>query len=227
MPEPTLPSAALDKLPSRIASKIRVASLAHPVLGTPCWMWAACKGPDGYGQVGWRGKKFRAHRLVFELLADPIPPGLHIDHLCRVSRCVNPAHLEPVTNRENCRRGRGGWANSTKTRCPRGHEYAGANLYVRPSGRRECRACNRVRTAGRIALIQKDSTRLARHWKAKRESSVRHHAAHKNARNARARAYRAANRGLVSAQQKARRATYRAMIEVLTAPTPEADNTGD
>jgi hypothetical protein len=30
---------------------------------------------------------------------------MHLDHLCRVRSCVNPAHLEPVTNAENCRRG--------------------------------------------------------------------------------------------------------------------------
>jgi DNA-binding XRE family transcriptional regulator len=34
-----------------------------------------------------------------------IPEGLQLDHLCRVRCCVNPAHLEPVTNRENSHRG--------------------------------------------------------------------------------------------------------------------------
>lgn len=35
------------------------------------------------------------------MFVGPIPEGLHLDHLCRVRRCVNPAHLEPVTQAEN------------------------------------------------------------------------------------------------------------------------------
>jgi hypothetical protein len=56
---------------------------------------------------------------------------------------VNPDHLEPVTHAENIRRGTGPLAeNAAKTHCVHGHEFAGENLYVRPDGRRQCRACN-------------------------------------------------------------------------------------
>lgn len=48
--------------------------------------------------------KAAAHRFVYELLVGPIPAGLTIDHLCRVTSCVRPDHLEPVTNAENVRR---------------------------------------------------------------------------------------------------------------------------
>jgi hypothetical protein len=44
---------------------------------------------------------------MYERERDPIPAGLHLDHLCRVRDCVNPEHLEPVTNAENLRRGDG------------------------------------------------------------------------------------------------------------------------
>jgi hypothetical protein len=56
----------------------------------------------------------RAHRFAYELLVGPIPEGLVIDHLCRNRRCVNPAHLEPVTAEENWRRGDAPSAISTR-----------------------------------------------------------------------------------------------------------------
>ncbi len=80
------------------------------VLGD-CWLWAAGLDGHGYGQfrVGSRTdgtrRMVRAHRWAYEHLVGVIPDGLDLDHLCRTPRCVNPAHLEPVTNRENSRRG--------------------------------------------------------------------------------------------------------------------------
>ena len=71
-----------------------------------CWLWAASLGTAGYGQV-WDGVTMRrAHRVTYTLLVGAIPEGLEIDHLCRVRRCVNPAHLEAVTKQENQRRRR-------------------------------------------------------------------------------------------------------------------------
>lgn len=65
---------------------------------TPCWIWQLYTNQYGYGNKS-------AHRKMFERHFGPIPDGLHLDHLCRVPPCVNPAHLEPVTNTENVRRG--------------------------------------------------------------------------------------------------------------------------
>ncbi len=87
-----------------------------------------------------------AHRFAYELTVGPIPKGLTIDHVrergCILELCCNPAHLEPVTLQENLLRG-GTFqaANAAKTHCPRGHPYAGGNLYVRPDGSRRCRTC--------------------------------------------------------------------------------------
>lgn len=72
---------------------------------TPCWIWQRCVASDGYGRVTFGGKARRAHVAVYEQERGHVPDGLQLDHLCRVRSCVNPDHLEPVTNAENCRRG--------------------------------------------------------------------------------------------------------------------------
>lgn len=106
-----------------------------------CWLWQASTGSNGYAQAAYDGTMRPAHRVAWEMFQGPIPEGLHIDHLCRVRSCVNPAHLEPVTPGENVRRG----FHPTKTHCKRGHLLEGDNLYLRPTGQRLCRACDAYR----------------------------------------------------------------------------------
>lgn len=96
---------------------------------TGCWVWTGSRGPKGYGRFHFNGKGHRAHRFAYERLVGPIG-SLTLDHLCRNRLCVNPAHLEPVTNRENLLRGKGLTArNAQVTRCPQGHPYDEANTY--------------------------------------------------------------------------------------------------
>lgn len=109
-----------------------------------CWVWTACRIHFGYGQfyVSPQRRHVRAHRYAYELLVGPIPDGLVLDHLCSNPPCVNPAHLEPVRQRENVMRSRSHVAtNPGKTHCPKGHPYDEANTYVRPNGKRDCRTC--------------------------------------------------------------------------------------
>ncbi len=109
-----------------------------------CWQWTAAKHDAGYGRFRFAGKMVYAHRWAYETLVGPIPEGLQIDHLCRNPPCVNPSHLEPVTNRENTMRGL-----TPKTHCPQGHPYSGDNLgitkdkYAYQGKRRFCRQCSR------------------------------------------------------------------------------------
>lgn len=66
-----------------------------------CWLWNRSKSRDGYGWASLGNKTYQAHRLVRFLLRGEPPEGLVLDHLCRVRHCVNPEHLEPVTNLKN------------------------------------------------------------------------------------------------------------------------------
>ena len=109
-----------------------------------CWVWLASLSGSGYGQLtDDTGRTRQAHRLAYELVVGPIPDRSVLDHLCRNKRCVNPAHLEPVTLRENLVRGPH-MLVSSKTHCKRGHALTPENL--RPGlPNRKCRLCFNLR----------------------------------------------------------------------------------
>lgn len=66
-----------------------------------CWPWTGRIDGTGYGKVAWFGKARLAHRVAYEVTRGPIPAGMHIDHICRNRRCVNPDHLRLATNKQN------------------------------------------------------------------------------------------------------------------------------
>lgn len=120
-----------------------------PFLG-PCWIWTAGLQGGGYGQFNGGSRidnsrrKCIAHVYTYEALVGPVPDGLELDHLCRVRKCCNPAHLEAVTHAENMHRGLTICAeNAAKVRCPDGHPYDDENTYVH-QGHRHCRECMRA-----------------------------------------------------------------------------------
>lgn len=120
-----------------------------------CWPWRGSIGTRGYGmfRLHSRGPVVRAHRFAYEALVGPIPAGMTLDHLCRNRACVNPAHLEPVSNRENILRGTNPAAqNARRTHCRMGHEFSAENTHITPQGDRRCRACQRERDVRRWHL---------------------------------------------------------------------------
>lgn len=116
-----------------------------------CVEWTAGTNGVGYGlfhpYTTTGNKKVYAHRWSYEQRYGEIPEGLHLDHLCRNTRCVNPDHLEPVTPRVNILRGISDPAlNARKALCHKGHPFTPENVYVNPgTGYRNCRECNRIR----------------------------------------------------------------------------------
>lgn len=118
-----------------------------------CWPWTGRFYPNHYGIVGWRRRAWRAHRLAWELMRSPIPPGLVVDHLCRNRACCNPRHMRVVTIATNVTENSTSPSarNKLKTHCDHGHALSGANLALESAsdGRvfRRCRTCALQRKA--------------------------------------------------------------------------------
>ena len=134
-----------------------------------CWHWTGARvkptasrpNGGGYGFFRADGRSQLAHRVSYAHHVGPIPEGMTIDHTCHKAdgscpgggrdcmhrRCVNPAHLEAVTQRVNNGRGMGTSAdNARKTECVSGHPFSAENTYVTKTGARHCRTCRRERT---------------------------------------------------------------------------------
>ena len=148
-----------------IRERISVQDCGH---ASACWLWTRCRR-DGYGRLDLAGRAHQAHRISYEAFVGTIPAGLEIDHLCCVTNCVNPDHLEPVTGQENLRRravrrglnfgkrrlppkaktgatpvrpGKG-----PRTHCKNGHEYSSDNTVIGKRGTRRCVTCHKAELA--------------------------------------------------------------------------------
>lgn len=125
-------------------------------LPSGCWIWTgALQGKyykeenGGYGSFRFNKKVRPAHIVSCHIHGKDIEQGKHIDHLCRVTSCVNPDHLEPVSPKENWLRGENnkGEFHKAKTHCPNGHKYTEENtVYMsKKKGGKKYRACHQCR----------------------------------------------------------------------------------
>lgn len=120
-----------------------------------CMLFAREINNMGYGVVYNGGKVYRAHRFVYEGLVGDIPAGLALDHLCKIPRCVNPDHLEPVTYAENMRRKFDG-------KCKQGHQLTPENCYWGVNNRntgnntRRCKICHKERSRLRYMKLRQE-----------------------------------------------------------------------
>jgi hypothetical protein len=142
-------------MPARIADLRAWFTTRHEVdAASGCWNWTGATYPNGYGNTKIPGtRKFcMAHRLAYRIFRGEVSDSLVLDHLCGNRACVNPDHLEPVTQGENLRRA-GSIARVValaKTRgatpaCAKGHPLSGDNLYTYPNNptHRGCQTCMR------------------------------------------------------------------------------------
>lgn len=118
----------------------RIANLSS-VTDSGCWEWQGRCDRDGYPLIkigGRNGRPRAAHRVSYLEHVGPIPEGFEVDHLCRVTKCVNPDHLEAVTGRVNRERA----GIFSESHCRNGHPRTVSSTYVSPNGARSCRVCH-------------------------------------------------------------------------------------
>lgn len=147
----------------RIRAEVRFWKRVNKDGAGGCWLWKGSIFNNGYGQFKANGKGGPAHRYAYELLVGPIPDEMVLDHLCRVRACVNPDHLEVVTERENIMRGEGVCAvNAHKTHCIRGHEFTPENTRIWGGGRwRLCIECDRMKQRKYYTESKKEKENVA------------------------------------------------------------------
>lgn len=110
-----------------------------------CWEWQGGVNDKGYGLFNGDGERY-AHRWSYKsFVGETEPFPMTIDHLCRNRACVNPNHLQQITNKENVLRGEGRTSkNAKKTHCLKGHLYDEENTIRTKPGHRRCAECHRT-----------------------------------------------------------------------------------
>lgn len=108
-----------------------------------CWIWTGAKDRKGYPNFRVeKNKTGKGHRFSYVLHFGPIPLGLHVDHECNNRSCVNPFHLQLLTNKQNNERSSSPSAiNKRKKKCKWDHDFDKENTIIRKDGSRRCKKC--------------------------------------------------------------------------------------
>jgi hypothetical protein len=152
-------------MPRRYTPEERVAHFWEKVdRAGACWIWTGSLSVRGYGQVRQPGTRIlaRAHVVAYALAKGPVPKGAVLHHTCGEKRCVNPDHLEPITQRQHTREHPENVATrkARQTHCEHGHAFTPENIYWTRRGHRQCRECtlSRQRAAYRRARTEREET---------------------------------------------------------------------
>ena len=80
---------------------IAVILLDCDVRPSGCWEWKRQLHHSGYATVGIAGRRVQVHRLALEARLGAPLGKQQAHHICANSFCVNPDHLQPVTQHDN------------------------------------------------------------------------------------------------------------------------------
>lgn len=168
----------------------RIQKKCIPEPNSGCWLWTGALTGKGYGKISLHGRLSAAHRVSWETYRGKIPDGWEIDHrVCRLKCCVNPDHLVPCERLEHVAQPDSAPSvKRSKTHCPKGHPYFGANLYLTGNGGRACKICRDENVGRRKVKIA--ATAAKRHQRKKSEfnaTSRAYHWANRDRLNERAR----------------------------------------
>lgn len=120
---------------------LRFISFVRPQPNNGCWLWAGKLSHNGYAVFSVGRRLLPATHFILDRIAIDIPDRHQPDHLCKTACCVNPFHLQVVTQKENIRRGNSpAGINARRTHCTNGHPFNAANTMI-DRGRRRCKIC--------------------------------------------------------------------------------------
>lgn len=103
------PTINLDHLVGRWDVWERMLKKIHPEADSDgCWIWIGGKSGNGYGRVRVDKVLCTAHRVAYVIFNGPIPTGHVLDHnieLCTERACIQPLHMNVITQRQNIANG--------------------------------------------------------------------------------------------------------------------------